>query len=661
MMGVMQPTHGDADPAGAAPPPPAPPSPEELAPHFPQLEILECLGRGGMGVVYKARQKTLDRLVALKLLAPERKQDAAFAERFAHEARALAALNHPNIVTVHEFGRADGLYFLLMEYVDGVNLRQALQGGRFTARQALGIVPPICDALECAHDRGIVHRDIKPENILIDRAGAVKIADFGIAKIIGTASEPVSARGEAIAGSQPIGTPDYAAPEQRLAGGAVDQRADIYSLGVVLYEMLTGERPQGKIEPPSRRVQVDVRIDEIVLRALEQKPEMRFATAAEFRTEIEAEVEPPARTAPAEAEGASRWRPYAPAAAGVALFYAGLLLGIPFIGMIRVDRDWAYLVLVGFVLMVAAGAAYYVRGTTARMAARGQSPSWFRPLGALAFLMAIPVIGFAVFFAANFDTGFDHPTRSEAVLVALTFAGAFLLPAAGFIIRQVFQPAKQSGLARGCLVLFLVALAIVALLLVAPLATYLAVHRSTHSAAESQTAKIKSEEGALAAAERDRTALMQLSWREFDQSPGSGWRALSDRKQFAKAARLIEQYLAAHPELRPYEQVSLHFHAAQCFAHDGSKQSVANALAHLSAAKLNPEPINSPIRWNDYVSATEAFLKGDIASLRAARERIASGPQLDGEIPNLRVVDRLIERFGQPYREAYGGGAGEEK
>src|SRR5204863_7160613 len=168
--------------AVAAQPPLAP---SELAPHFPQLEILECLGRGGMGVVYKARQKTLNRLVALKLLAPERVQDTKFAERFAQEAQALARLNHPSIVTVYDFGQAGGFFYLLMEFVDGVNLRQALKAGRFTPEQALAIVPPVCEALQYAHEHGIVHRDIKPENLLLDKEGRVKIADFGIAKMLG--------------------------------------------------------------------------------------------------------------------------------------------------------------------------------------------------------------------------------------------------------------------------------------------------------------------------------------------------------------------------------------------------------------------------------------------------------------------------------------------
>ncbi|MDB6030463.1 MAG: hypothetical protein JWM16_801 [Verrucomicrobiales bacterium] len=256
-------------------------TPEELAPHFPQLEILECLGRGGMGVVYKARQKTLHRLVALKLLAPERVEDAKFAERFAHEAQALARLNHPSIVAVHDFGQAGGFFYLLMEFVDGVNLRQALKAGRFTPEQALAIVPPVCEALQYAHEQGVVHRDIKPENLLLDKEGRVKIADFGIAKMLHTNGSDVG-----LAESQPAGTPQYMAPEQK-EHHRTDHRADIYSLGVVLYEMLTGELPADKLQPPSKRVQVDVRIDEIVLRALEVKPELRFQTAADFRARVE--------------------------------------------------------------------------------------------------------------------------------------------------------------------------------------------------------------------------------------------------------------------------------------------------------------------------------------------------------------------------------------
>src|SRR5688572_16024448 len=160
------------------------PSPAELAKRFPQLEILELLGKGGMGAVYKARQRGLDRLVAVKILPPEVGASPAFAERFTREARALAQLSHTNIVGVHEFGQADGLYYFVMEYVDGVNLREAIQSGRIQPPEALAIVPQICDALQFAHDEGIVHRDVKPENILIDKKGRVKIADFGLAKLL---------------------------------------------------------------------------------------------------------------------------------------------------------------------------------------------------------------------------------------------------------------------------------------------------------------------------------------------------------------------------------------------------------------------------------------------------------------------------------------------
>ncbi|MEI7733395.1 MAG: serine/threonine-protein kinase [Verrucomicrobiota bacterium] len=264
-----------------------PPSPAELAPHFPQLDILECLGRGGMGVVYKARQKSLDRFVALKLLAPERVGDPQFAERFTREAKALAALNHPNIVTIHDFGQAGGFYYLLMEFVDGVNLRQAMKTARFTPEQALAIVPPVCEALQYAHEHGIVHRDIKPENLLLDKTGRVMIADFGVAKMLNAESPDAS-----FVDSQPAGTPQYMAPEQK-GRHRTDHRADIYSLGVVLYELLTGELPGKPLEAPSRKVVIDVRLDEIVLRALENKPELRYQTAGEMRTQVETIVTTP--------------------------------------------------------------------------------------------------------------------------------------------------------------------------------------------------------------------------------------------------------------------------------------------------------------------------------------------------------------------------------
>ncbi len=268
-----------------------PPKIEELAAKFPQLEILGFIGQGGMGAVYKARQKQLDRVVALKILPPQA-GGPAFAERFAREARALAKLNHPHIVTLYEFGQSDGLFYFLMEFVDGMNLRQLLGNSRVSPREALAIVPQICEALQFAHDSGIVHRDIKPENILLDKKGQVKIADFGVAKLIAeslteAAEEIAAVPGELTEAGSTLGTPQYMAPEQIKNSAEVDHRADIYSLGVVFYQMLTGELPSGKIEPPSRKVRVDVRLDEVVLRALEKEPQYRYQHVSEMGTAVE--------------------------------------------------------------------------------------------------------------------------------------------------------------------------------------------------------------------------------------------------------------------------------------------------------------------------------------------------------------------------------------
>ncbi len=260
-----------------------PPTPAEIASLFPQLEILECLGRGGMGVVYKARQPRLNRFVALKILAREKEQDAQFAERFTREAQALARLNHPNIVTVHDFGEAGGHCYLVMEFVDGLNLRQLLQTRKMPSEQALTIVPKICEALQYAHEQGVVHRDIKPENILLGKSGRVKIADFGIAKMLGDETGQQTLTGARDA----VGTPHYMAPEQIEKPLTVDHRADIYSLGVVFYEMLTGELPLGRFAPPSKKVQIDVRLDEVVLHALEKEPDRRYQQASQVKTAVE--------------------------------------------------------------------------------------------------------------------------------------------------------------------------------------------------------------------------------------------------------------------------------------------------------------------------------------------------------------------------------------
>ena len=260
-----------------------PPTVGRLAELFPSLEIIELIGAGGMGAVYKARQSGLDRLVALKILPEEFGHDVKFALRFTREARTLAKLSHPNIVSVYEFGNVEDTYYFLMEFVDGSTLRDVVKAGQLAPEHALAIVPHLCDALQYAHDKGIVHRDIKPENILIAVDGSVKIADFGLSRILGNESQQ-----EMLTGThQVMGTPRYMAPEQLEGSRGVDHRADIYSLGVVFYEMLTGELPIGRFAAPSKKVEIDVRLDEVVLRTLEKEPQRRYQHASQIKSDVQ--------------------------------------------------------------------------------------------------------------------------------------------------------------------------------------------------------------------------------------------------------------------------------------------------------------------------------------------------------------------------------------
>jgi serine/threonine protein kinase len=286
-----------------SPSPSTGPAVADIAALFPQLEVLELIGQGGMGAVYKARQTKLDRFVAVKVLPAEWGRDPAFAERFAREARALARLNHPHIVAVHDFGEAGGLFYLVMEFVDGANLRNVLQSGRLQPQQALAIVPQICAALQFAHEEGIVHRDIKPENILLDKRGHVKIADFGLAKLMRRSNAEFTLTGS----RQVMGTLDYMAPEQRTSPQEVDHRADIYALGVVFYEMLTGHLPLGRFAPPSDKAGVDARLDEVVFRALEREPGRRYQHISEIKTDLESIARgAPAPGTPALVRGAAQ-------------------------------------------------------------------------------------------------------------------------------------------------------------------------------------------------------------------------------------------------------------------------------------------------------------------------------------------------------------------
>ncbi|MHC5018694.1 MAG: protein kinase domain-containing protein [Planctomycetota bacterium] len=269
--------HSDAAPA------PAPARPVQAGDQLGQYVLEKEIGRGGMGTVWLATQKSLNRKVAVKLLDPRLSRDPHFVARFEREARSLASLHHPRIVAILDRGNAQGYYYFVMEYVEGPSLRELMSSGAIAPTEALRLVPQICEALEYAHSRGVIHRDIKPANILRDPDGNIKIADFGLSRIVGNEQlEP-----QITATNMVMGTMDYMAPEQREQSKGVDHRADIYSLGVVFYELLTGELPLGRFEPPSRRNgEVDGKFDRVVLKVLEKNPELRYQRASHVSDDI---------------------------------------------------------------------------------------------------------------------------------------------------------------------------------------------------------------------------------------------------------------------------------------------------------------------------------------------------------------------------------------
>jgi hypothetical protein len=239
-----------------------------------------------MGLVLEARQTSLDRKVAIKLLAPELAGNATFVARFQREAASLARLTHPNIITIYERGRAGDFFYLIMEYVEGpggrppTNLRHLIDEGKLDAAATRKLVLQIAGALDFAHRQKIIHRDVKPSNVLVDLHGNAKVADFGIAATAGPDRTLTTAGA--------MGTPDYMAPEQRRNAGAVDERADVFSVGVILYEMLTGDLPLGSCRPPSERVPgLDPAWDAVVRKALEPQPQDRFAGMAELAAAVE--------------------------------------------------------------------------------------------------------------------------------------------------------------------------------------------------------------------------------------------------------------------------------------------------------------------------------------------------------------------------------------
>jgi serine/threonine protein kinase len=257
-----------------------PPSPAELSAQLPDLEVTELLGHGGMGVVYKGRQPFLDRQVAIKLVRPDREMDADSQEQFRREAQLLAKLVHPYIVTVYGGGRAGDLFYLVMEYVDGMSLRQKISAHGLSQADIRDFTPQITEALQYAHDQRVVHCDVKPDNILLDARNRVRLVDFGLSRLLAPSVAKNSSD------YRIAGTRSYMAPEQFTMPDRIDHRADIYSTGVVLYEMLTGKVPPGGIDPPPLDFVSNRGFEPVLRHALEPDRERRYQQIKEMNEDV---------------------------------------------------------------------------------------------------------------------------------------------------------------------------------------------------------------------------------------------------------------------------------------------------------------------------------------------------------------------------------------
>lgn len=249
------------------------PQPEELAPLFPSYQILALIATGGMGAVYHAIQTSLEREVAIKILPVEFGRDPGFCAAFSAEAKAMARLNHPNLIGVYDFGEVEGMLFIVMEYVPGQSLHDACNGSALDSGEIIRLMTGIAHGLAHAHQHGILHRDIKPANILLNSQLQAKIGDFGLAR-------PVDSQvnhGETI-----FGTPGYTAPEVLKPPHAMDQRADIFSLGVLLHELLTGRLPGDDPRIPSQILRCDPRFDAVIRKATHPDPQQRYQSATEI-------------------------------------------------------------------------------------------------------------------------------------------------------------------------------------------------------------------------------------------------------------------------------------------------------------------------------------------------------------------------------------------
>ncbi len=245
---------------------------EELQVYFPQYEILTFIAAGGMGAVYLANQKSIDRKVAIKVLPQELSSDEEFSAQFRAEAKVMSRVNHPNLVGFFDFGEVAGMLFIVMEFVDGKSLHHSAHGDAISPNVALDIVIGLSEGVKHAHDAGIIHRDIKPANVLLDQKATPKLGDFGLAR-------PVE---ESEAGKVIFGTPGYTAPEVVKNPESIDERADIFSIGAILYELVTGHLPQDSYTPPSKEQKMHADFDKIVKKAILPDPDLRYGDMDDF-------------------------------------------------------------------------------------------------------------------------------------------------------------------------------------------------------------------------------------------------------------------------------------------------------------------------------------------------------------------------------------------
>ncbi|MBN1212315.1 MAG: protein kinase [candidate division Zixibacteria bacterium] len=239
------------------------------------------IGQGGIAEIYKGRQASLNRDVAIKILTSKLTTDPEIVRRFERESMVIAKLNHPNIVHVIDKGKAGNRYYFVMEYVDGTSLREVIERENIPIATKLEMIVQVLKALDYAHKNGVIHRDIKPTNILIDRQGNPRVADFGIAQIVGTPE------GEMTSSDVIMGTLAYMSPEQKVSSTNVDQTTDLYAIGIILYEILTGKKPLGRFKMPTElNPKINAAFDDIIMKCLAQEPAERYQTAVDLKNDI---------------------------------------------------------------------------------------------------------------------------------------------------------------------------------------------------------------------------------------------------------------------------------------------------------------------------------------------------------------------------------------